>query len=73
MVAARSNSRNVAVTSWESDTWTVVAQPRPQRVAEQPLVGRVPVGVQQDDGDRLGLQRRDALGHRGGVLRRSAP
>ena len=57
-------------TSCESDTWTS-GQPLGERVADRPLVRRVRVGVQQDDGDRLGLERRDRVGEPLRVLERA--
>ena len=48
-----------------------VGQPRRERVADRLLVAGVRVGVQQHDGDRLGVELRDLLGERGGVLERA--
>ena len=58
VVAARSYSRNVPTTSCESETCTPGRRSR-ERSAERLLVLGVAVGVQQADGDGLGLEPGD--------------
>jgi hypothetical protein len=47
-----------------------IGQRSGQRVADRLLVLGVGVGVQEHDGDRLGLERRDLLHERGGIAER---